>query len=389
MMNRRQILASAAATALLPRAARAADYDLVIKGGRLIDPARKVDAVLDVAIVSGRIAAIGANIAAGGARSLDASGKIVTAGLIDVHTHAATDPQAPATMLADGVTAWIDAGSNGADGIDRSVAGAKASPSFGRVLINIGRLGMPRDGDTIDIARADVGACKDAIARNRDFVVGIKARLSKEIAGPNDYEALRRAEEASRAFNIPVMIHMGGSVTPLGKLIDLMKKGDIVSHMYAPPPNAIIGDDGKLIPEVIAARARGVKFDIGNGRGGHVRWDIAQKAIAQGFFPDTYSSDWTMVGHQAGTVAMPFNMSYMLNLGASLNDVIAACTIRAADCFPAFKGRGTLAVGSPADVAILELQQGKFEFADTFGNMLPGTQKLVCRNTVLGGKLVV
>jgi dihydroorotase len=257
------------------------------------------------------------------------------------------------------------------------------------VLINIGRLGMPRDGDTIDIERADVGACKDAIARNRDTVVGIKARLSKEIAGPNDYEALRRAEEVSRAFNIPVMIHMGGSVTPLGKLIDLMKKGDIVSHMYAPPPNAIIGDDGKLIPEVIAARARGVMFDIGNGRGGHVRWDIAQKAIAQGFFPDTYSSDWTMAGHKAGTVAIPFNMSYMLNLGASLNDVVAACTIHAANCFPAFKGRGTLAIGSPADVAILELQQGKFEFADTFANMLPGTQKLVCRNTVLGGKVVV
>jgi dihydroorotase len=135
MMNRRQILASAAATALLPRTARAAGYDLVIKGGRLIDPARKIDAVLDVAIANGRIAAIGRNISAAGAQSLDASGKIVSPGLIDIHTHAAIDPQAPATMLADGVTAWIDAGSNGADGIDQSIAGAKASPSFGRVRL--------------------------------------------------------------------------------------------------------------------------------------------------------------------------------------------------------------------------------------------------------------
>ena len=121
-------------------------------------------------------------------------------------------------MLQDGVTGWIDAGSQGADHIADTIAVARSAPQPGRVLINIGRAGILPDGDTMDLARADVAAARDAIAKNRDFIVGVKARLSRDVAGANDYEVLRRAQEVATAFNLPVMIHMGQTISPLPKL---------------------------------------------------------------------------------------------------------------------------------------------------------------------------
>ncbi len=288
----------------------------------------------------------------------------------------------------DGVVAWIDAGSKGADNIDVAIAAAKASVTKGRVLINIGRkgiLGGKGEGDTMDLSRADVAACKAAIASHKDWVVGIKARLSRDITA-NDYEVLKRAEEA--AGDLPVMIHMGDTVTEFGKLVDLMKKGDIVSHMFAPPPHGIMDDNGKILPQVRAARKRGVIFDIGNGRLGHVRWDVVKSALDQDFAPDTYSDDWTMAGFKTGLLGMPQMMSNMMSFGVSLKEVITAATVRSASLFPAFKGMGTLAKGARADVAILDLQEGNFDFIDTFGGKHPGKQKLVTSAVVFGGRVV-
>ena len=112
---------------------------------------------------------------------------------------------------------------------------------------------------------------------NRDFIVGVKARLSRDVAGANDFEVLSRAQEVATSFNLPVMIHMGQTVSPLPRLINLLKRGDIVTHMFAPPPNSIIDDSGHILPEVLAARRRGVWFDVGNGRTGHMRWDIVER----------------------------------------------------------------------------------------------------------------
>ena len=131
------------------------------------------------------------------------------------------------------------------------------------MLINIGRAGILPDGDTMDLSRADVGAARAAIERHRDIIVGVKARLSREVAGANDYEVLRRAQEIVGPFNLPVMIHMGQTVSPLPRLFGLLKPGDIVTHMFAPPPNSIVDDSGHILPEVLAARRRGVWFDVG------------------------------------------------------------------------------------------------------------------------------
>ena len=205
------------------------------------------------------------------------SGKLVVPGLIDIHTHAARAKDGPALCLADGVTGWIDAGSQGADRIGETIAVAKSAPQQCRVLINIGRAGILPEGDTMDLNRADVAAAREAIGRNRDMIAGVKARLSRDVAGANDFEVLRRAQEVASSFSLPVMIHMGQTVSPLPKLLALLKPGDIVTHMFAPPPNSIIDDGGHILPEVMAARRRGVWFDLGNGRTGHMRWDIAEQ----------------------------------------------------------------------------------------------------------------
>ena len=125
----------------------------------------------------------------------------------------------------------------------------------------------------MDLKRADVGAARAAIGKNHDYIVGVKARLSRDVAGPNDYEVLRRAQEVASGFGLPVMIHMGQTISPIGKLMDLLKRGDIVTHMFAPPPNSIIDESGHIVPEVLAARRRSVWFDVGNGQTGHMRWD--------------------------------------------------------------------------------------------------------------------
>ncbi len=384
-MNRRQFVYTVAATAA---AATKRRYDLIIKGGRVIDPWGKLNEINDVAIAGGHIAAIDPHIPPDAPETIDARGKLVVPGLIDIHTHAARVSDGPALCLADGVTGLIDAGSQGADRISEVIAIAKAAPQQCRVLINIGRAGILPEGDTMDISRADVAAAREAIGRNREMIVGVKARLSRDVAGANDFEVLRRAQEVASSFKLPVMIHMGQTVSPLPRLLALLKRGDIVTHMFAPPPNSIIDDSGHILPEVMAARRRGVWFDLGNGRNGHLRWDIAERVLHAGFLPDTFSTDWTPEGRTAQVIDFPNVMSKFLMLGMSLDQVVACATVNASRAFPVFSNRGTLRMGAPADIAMLELKAGSFEFVDNYGNKRTGGQRLFPSATVLAGKPV-
>jgi dihydroorotase len=238
----------------------------------------------------------------------------------------------------------------------------------------------------MDLSRADVAAARAAIERNRDMIAGVKARLSRDVAGANDLEVLKRAQQVASAFHLPVMIHMGQTVSPLGKLLPVLKPGDIVTHMLAPPPNSIVDDNGHILPEVLAARRRGVVFDVGNGRTGHLRWDIAERVLKAGFLPDTISTDWTPEGRTAQVIDFPNVMSKFLMLGMSLNQVVACTTVNAARVFPLFHNRGTLKVGAPADVALLELKEGGYDFVDNFTNKRSGGQRLFPAGTVLAGR---
>src|SRR4030088_1302628 len=218
MLNRRQFLSAAAGAgaAMFARGPRAfaASYDLIIRAGRVIDPSVRLDAIRDVAISEGRIAAVEANVAGDAADIIHARVNLAAPGLLDTHPHAARSAGGPELVLKDGVTGWIDAGSQGADHIGDAIAVARSAPQQGRVLVNIGRAGILPEGDTMDLNRADVGAAREAIAKNREFIVGIKARLSRDVAGANDYEVLRRAQEVATSFGLPVMIHMGQTVSP-------------------------------------------------------------------------------------------------------------------------------------------------------------------------------
>jgi len=369
-------------------AAQRARFDLLIRGGRVIDPASRLDAIRDVVIAGGRIAAVAANISGEAAETIEATGKLVVPGLLDIHTHVGRSADGPGLVLRDGVTGWIDAGSTGADGIAGPVAVARGSVQPGRVLVNIGRLGVVADGDTMDLARADVAAAKNAIGMHRDFVVGVKARLSRDVAGANDFEVLRRAQEVASAFNLPVMIHMGQTQSPIPKLFDLLKRGDIVTHMFAPPPNAIVDDAGRILPAVLAARKRGVWFDVGNGQTGHMRWDTIEAIVKAGFWPDTFSTDWNTNSPKTGVVDLPNCMSKLLGYGMTVSQAVACVTSTAARPFPVFDGRGTLKVGAPADVALLELREGRFEFLDNYNNTVTGRQRFFPAGTVLAGKRI-
>jgi dihydroorotase len=389
MMNRRRFLGTAAAGATMfagiPQL-RAATYDLLIKGGRVIDPSVGLDGIRDVAIAAGKIAAVEANIAGDAADTIDARGKIVAPGLIDIHTHAGRSKEGPPLALQDGVTGWVDAGSGGADNIDDIAAVARGAPQIGRALVNIARTGVAPGGELMDINRANVSLARGAIARHRDIVIGVKARLSEDVAGANDLEALRRAQEAAASFNLPVMIHIGQSVSPMRAILALLKRGDIVTHMYAPAPNGILDDQGRLFPDVAAARRRGVIFDFGNGVADHFNWDVVERATGQGFWPDTFSTDWNVMSRTTGVVDFPNVMSKFLMFGMPLSQVIACATVNAARLFPAFDDRGTLNVGAPADVAIMELRDGTFEFLDNYKGTRTGRQRLFPISTILNGK---
>ena len=392
MLNRRRFMLSVAVSSALlarPSGILAADekYDLLIRGGRVLDPSTRLDAVRDIAIAGGKIAAVEARITAEAAETIDATGKLVVPGLIDIHTHAGRNAEGPGLLLADGVTGWIDAGSAGADTIGNVVTVAQASrPQPAGVLLNIGRAGIIPEGDTKDLALADVAAARDAIARYPGWVVGVKARLTQTVTGATDYQVLMRAQEA--AGGLPVMIHMGQSATSLPRLFSLLKRGDIVTHMFAPPPHAIVDESGRILPEVLAARRRGVVFDVGNGVRDHIRWDIVDQVMRAGFWPDTFSTDWNVMSRTTGVVDFANCLSKFLGTGMSLSDVIAGATVNAARAFPTFEDRGTLNVGAPADVAVLELRDGEFEFLDNYENKRIGKQRLFPSATVLGGKRV-
>ena len=389
-MNRRQLVVAAGA-ALLTRipGAFAASYDLIIKGGRVIDPSAGFDAVRDIAISGGKIAAIGANIAGNATETIDARGKIVAPGLIDIHIHAGRSKDGPPMCLQDGVTGWVDAGTGGADNMDLVAAVARGAPQIGRCLVNIARTGVITPaGELHDINNANVVLAQGAIARNRDVVVGVKARLSNNVAGANDLEALRRAQEAAAPFDLPVMIHVGQNFSPLRSILALLKRGDIVTHMYAPGINGILDDKGRAAPgrdggapprrHLRFRQRRRRSFRLGYGGEGDQAGSVARHLLhrlehdvedqRRRRFPQRH-----VEVHHVRHAAQPDHRVRDRQRGA---------------LFPSFDDRGTLNVGAPADVAIMELREGAFEFLDNYKGTRTGKQRLFPAETVLAGKRV-
>jgi dihydroorotase len=379
-----------AAALVAPGVLLAADYDLIIRGGRVVDPAQKLDRVADVAIRDGRIAAVGRSTGESVAPVIDARGKLVVPGLIDVHLHARDTELPPAEILSTGVTTMIDAGSKGADNVEQILDIARHSPNRLRVLLNIARLGNNPGGrgEFLDnLEQADVDKAHRAIEEHRDWVIGMKARLSQNIAAQHDAEVLRLAVQVAGPLRIPIMIHVGNTASPLPQLLALLRPGDIVTHLYA-PVNGILDATGRVLGEVREARERGVLFDFGNGLNEHWSWEVAQRGLDQGFAPDTISSDMNVPGRTQQVLDLPNVLSKFLLLGMPLQDVIARVTSNSARTFRELSAYGTLREGAVADVTVLELTEGDFEFVDNYRGTRAGTQRLITRAVVVGGKRV-
>jgi dihydroorotase len=380
-------------TTLLSGTASAQPYDLVLHGGRVIDPANGIDARMDVAVTGDRIAAVQASIPAAQARKVvDVSGFYVVPGLIDLHMHVfgyegaiAADENA----LPAGTTTIVDAGGSGWRTFDEFRRTVMAhSKTRVLALLNIvgkGMVGEPYESDTEDM---DPLKTADTIIRNKDVIVGIK---TAHFAKPG-WTAIDRAVEAGRRANVPVMvddkIFTNTGRTTKEELLLHLRPGDIHTHMYNDRQIELIDRfTGKVQPWMIQARQRGVLFDVGHG-GGSFLWPVATRAVAEGFVPDTISTDLHTgsVGIQQST--MPNVMSKMMLLGMNLNDVLVRSTVNPAKEIGRYPELGTLGVGRVADVAVLDEQTGVFAFKDSWPAKKLGTNRLECVLTVRNGQVV-
>ena len=408
---RRQFLslgASAAAVGLWPAAAQAAmgptdKFDLLLRNANVLDPSQGLAGQRDIGMRYGLIEQIAPSIPAERAhRVMDAGGKLVTPGLIDLHCHTYPFGSAigiPADeLVAHQCTTTVvsagDAGANNFAGFRRFIAPASRTRQYAFVHIALaGLAGFPVP-ELFNIDYAQPEAAARVVAENADMVLGVKVRMSENVIARHGLEPLKRAIRACELSGVParVMCHIGGVADRalMTQILDLMRPGDVLTHCYSGAPN-VAGDatnivqDGKLLPAALAAKRRGVIFDIGHG-GGSLVYTIAEAAIAQGCPPDTISSDvHVFSGNSPGMPYLPWVMSKLIGLGFSLPEVVAMATSAPARVINRLPKHGTLQVGAPADLSILERVDGPVEFVDTRNNKRSGQLHLRPAGTIVAG----
>ena len=378
-------------------------FDLVIKGGEVIDPSQSLRAKRDVGIRFGKIEVLDGNIPAERAnRLLDASGKLVTPGLIDLHAHvypygSAIGIPADELVAHQGTTTCVSAGDAGANNFAafrRYIAAQSRTRLYAFVHIaNTGLTPFPV-AELYNIDFAQVDACAKTVAENADMALGVKVRMSENVIAKHGTEPLRRAILACEraGTGAKIMCHIGGVETAelMSQILDLLRPGDVLTHAYSGTPNLAgqftnIVQDGRLLPAALAAKQRGVIFDVGHG-GGSFDYTVCEAAIQQGCPPDTISSDVHVVS--ANTPGMPYLtwvMSKFLGLGFTLEQVIAMATAAPSKVINRAPKLGTLQVGAPADVSVLELIEGEVSFVDTRNNRRNGQAHLRPVHTVAAG----
>ena len=407
--NRRQLVAgigAAFATVIIGSEARAAmgpidKFDLVIKGGEVLDPSQRLRGKVDVGIRYGRIEALEADIPAVRAnRVMNAAGRLVVPGLIDLHAHVFTSGigiPADELVLYQGTTTAVSASDAGASTFAtyRRYATAQSRTRIFAFMhiANIGPSAFPvGELFNIDFAQTEVAA--KALAENADFAIGIKVRMSQNVIARHGIEPLKRAIRACElaGTNGRVMCHIGGveTVDLMSLILQTLRPGDILTHCYSGAPNddgkfTNIVQDGKLLPAALEAKKRGVLFDVGHG-GGSFDYTVAEAAIAQGCPPDTISSDiHVFSGNSAGQPYLTNVMSKFLNMGYSLEQVVTMATANPAKVINRIPKHGTLQIGAPADATLLDVVNGPVEFVDTRSNKRQGKVFIKPTNTVIAG----
>ncbi|MBN9450324.1 MAG: amidohydrolase/deacetylase family metallohydrolase [Bosea sp.] len=372
-------------------------YDILIRGGQVIDPSQGIARPLDVAIGNGRIAALlepGAG--AGGAITIDARGSLVTPGLIDLHVHVYTHVplglDADQLCLGGGVTTMLDTGSAGSnnfdafrrDCIDRAQCRVLA-------LVNLSRAGLVAAelGELMDRRYADPEGVVRTIARHPGVAVGVKIRAGAHIIGKgaDGWANLRDAIAAARASNTWLMVHIGECPMSIPEIVAELAPGDVLTHCLKGGSTRITDDRNRIFEGVRAASERGVVFDVGHGQGSF-NWEIADAALADGLEPTTISTDVHRDNLHGPVFDMPTTMSKFLMLGVPIERVVEMSTTRPARVLGLEGEIGTLRVGARADVSVLEQLEGRFIFTDSYGKQRTGERLLVAAATVLGGRLL-
>jgi dihydroorotase len=374
-----------------------AKYDLVLKGGHVVDPVQAIDEPMDVAFLSGKVAAIDRSIAVPtGVEARDVAGHYVTPGLIDMHTHVywggtSLGIDAEEFCRTSAVTTAIDTGSAGPG----NFAGFRKhiiEPSQVRILAYLhvshaGIFGFSNRimvGESEDLRLMDPQTAVEVALANRDLIVGIKVRLGKWASGIHGMAPFEHAIQVAEETGLPLMVHIDEPPPSYTEVVERLRPGDVLTHCFRPFPNTPVTPDGKVRPEVLAARQRGVLFDIGHGMGSF-SFKVARMMLDNGFYPDTISSDVHALCINGPAFDQVTTLSKFLNLGMSFPEVIRATTENAALALSR-PDLGNLKPGSIGDVAILSVDEGEFEYIDVVGETLCGDRKINVRGVVVSGR---
>ena len=372
--------------------------DLILRGGRVVDPSQGIDRITDVRFTNGLVAAIGDKLDGGpGAEVRDMRGKVVTPGLIDLHTHVywggtsiGVDAQALARTSATAV--FVDAGTAGPGnfpGFRKHVI----EPSMPlRILpfLNLSYAGIFAFSDTVmvgecaDLQMLDLNECVRVVRENADLIVGIKVRVGRGAGGNSGIAPMDMALEVAEEVGLPLMAHLDHPPPSRNEVLSRLRPGDILTHCFRPFPNAPAGPGGGVRPEVGAARERGVIFDIGHG-GGSFGFATGRAMLAAGFKPDVISSDVHVLSIRGPAFDLLHTMGKFLALGMTLPEIVACTTVNAARAIRR-GGLGTLKPGIAADASIFEVVAAPTEYRDVVGEMIIGEQRLVARGLVLAGR---
>jgi dihydroorotase len=367
--------------------------DFVLSGGRVVDPAQGIDAAKDVVVRDGRIeAVVEPGAAPSDLRREDVSGAFVTPGLVDLHGHwyeGSAWGIDPRVNLKSGVTTPCDAGSTGYETFPLFRRLIEAGPVRIAVFLHIGSLGAisMNVGELEEFRYVRVPDVVETIERNRDLIVGIKARLGTQPCGDNIYRVMDAAFQAAEATGLPVIFHVSAGAD-LRRILPRMRAGDIVTHTFiADDGGLIFGGGPTLLPEVVDAKARGVVFDVGHGCGSFA-WSMYRRATEQGFRLDTISTDLHRLCVEGPVFDMLTTMSKFLHAGMPVSDIVAASSTIPARAIRRSDTIGSLAVGRRADVAVFRIEDGSYDYVDAFGDTEHATQRFVPVLTVNGGEIV-
>jgi dihydroorotase len=373
-------------------------YDLLLTDGEVLDPAGGLKGRMDVAIAGGKIAAVAPNLPRTARRTISAKGRLVTPGLVDVHAHVFVNAhdmghRTDHFCRASGVTTLCDAGSTGS----ANFAGLRhvldtAVHTRVRAFVNlsaIGITGTSRGGELSHFPYADPEGCARTISENPDLAIGVKLRFGPGLVWEYSNEPVKLARKtADMAGGVPMMMHITDSPIPLPDLIEPMKPGDIVTHCYHGRANGIMGQEKQFVlKEVVEAQRHGIIFDCAHGRN-HFNFRMIEKALDQGFLPDTISTDLTTTSATRGPVwDMPTTMSKLLHFGMSLDDIILRSTARPAKILGYEGTVGTLKPGANADIAVFELRDGNFPLTDSDGETITAKRRLLAQMTLRDGRV--